>query len=585
MPGLPGLPLGPLPADLDALVRRVCGSVDHLLALQDRDPDAPTSGCFHPAYWRDKSAGFADMRRQEAVLPLAWMWRHEFPGNTRRGDPALLRAALLGLRYWCAQQHDDGTFDEWYSKEHGYATTAFSVFAVGLTVQCLGSDLPAPLREQVLRSIGRAADWLANNDDWFKTNHEAVGVAALGLAALVLDQPRYAAAAERNAAQIAARQHPEGWSREVNACDVGYSFLLAEYLALHAVLCGASASLVPAKRALRFALHFLHPDMTSGSEYGICANAYVSRVAAVALAPHDAQAAAMLRWMERAPATQPTGTLEDDLRLSRWAFQPLLAALLHNGTIASRLRAESLPHEVLFFEQQQADYEATAAGLSAHARPGYVAWVATCSGAVVRVAFRTPTGFSAVVADRGAAAPLGEHRLRTCSYSLGRHNSRDATGALVLEAPLKHCTFVQPKPWQRFALALAVRLPGGPRWARKLIDVWRARKGTALNQSVAAVSSGVSALQLVRRVHFAADHIVIDDHLTGPADAATACLTLDGPWRAMQSGAGASADAATARISFGACGAQPSVSGLRLVRALSLHADGPGWQLRESPSA
>ncbi|MSR74321.1 MAG: hypothetical protein EXS14_02460 [Planctomycetes bacterium] len=568
-----------LPADLESLVRRVCDSTAHLLALQDRDPDAPTSGCFHPAHWRDKTAGFADMRRQEAVLPLAWMWRHDFPGNTHKGDALLLRSALLGLKYWCAQQHDDGTFDEWYSQEHGYATTAFSTFAVALTVQALGDELQDPLRRDVLRCMERAADWLATHDDWFKTNHEAVGVAALGMAAQVLQKPHLEHAAQRNAAQITARQHPEGWSAEVGACDVGYSFLLAEYLALHAVLCGEQSSLLPARKAFVFAVHFLHPDMSSGSEYGICANAYVSRVAAVALAPHDAQAAAMVRWMQRAPAQQPTSTLEDDLRLSRWAFQPLLAALLHTGAQPSRLRADPVAHEPLFFERQHGDFEARDAGLSVHARPGYVAWVAACSGAVVRVAFRTPEGFSRIVVDRGVAARMGTRRLRTLAYAKGRH-AEHADDGLLLVAPLAQCAFVQPSPLQRLALAVAVRLPGGPRWARKLIDIWRARKGTALNQSVAAISAGNSAMHLTRRVHFAANHIQIEDRLASPADASTAMLVLDGPWSGLPHRA-----RVDGRINFDACGAQQSVSGLQLVREIALHADGPGWRLPGSPSA
>lgn len=568
-----------LPQDLEGLVLRVTTSVDRLLAQQDRDPDAPTAGCFHPAHWRDKSSSFADMRRQESVLPLALMWRHEFPGNLRRGDARLLEAALLGLRYWCQEQHDDGTFDEWYAREHGYATTAFSTFAVALTVDTLGESLAGPLRLDVLRALTRSAEWLATHDDWFKTNHEAVGVAALGVAAKTLELSRLAGRARENAAAIAARQHAEGWSREITSVDVGYSFLIAEYLGVHAVLCGEAASLVPARRALHFAAHFLHPDMTTSPDYGICANPYVSRLAAVALAPHDARAAGMLNWMQRVTGTAATGTLEDDLRLARWAFQPLLAALLVDGRMPTRLAAAPITPEPLFFEKTQADFAAPVAGLSAHARPGYVAWISAASGAVVRVAFRDGTRFLPLVAERGLALRAGADVFRTRAWNRRGLPLQDGA-ALALEAPLVRCRFVQPSGLQRFLLSFATRLPGGPRWSRKLIDIWRARKGTALNQSTAALGGGAAPATLLRRIELREHEVLLDDRITGHADPAALSLEIDGSFEGLPA-----ARDASFRVPLSACGPVRSTSGLRLVRALGCRGSRPFWERREVPSA
>ena len=69
---------------------------------------------------------------------------------------------------------------------------------------------------------------------------------------------------------------------------------------------------------------------------------------------------------------------------------------------------------------------------------------------------------------------------------------------------------------------------------RWLIDRWRARRGTALNQSAAAVGSGRSPYRLRREVRFHADHVEIVDRIEsdlGPIDPGAVFMVLDGPIR------------------------------------------------------
>ena len=528
-----------LPADLHALVAEVVGQVPRLLALQDRDPDSPMRGCMHPAYWRDKSSDVADMRRQEAALTFAWLWRHPLPGNRYHRDGSLLHAALRALRFWTVMQHRDGTFDEWYTGEHGYATTAFSTYAVALAVEALGERLSDPLRERVVRSLRLGADWLTGHHDWFKTNHEAVGVAALGAVGHLLDDDAYRRTASRHAARIAERMHAEGWSREITGVDVGYTFLLAEYLGMHAVLNGDRDVLASVTRAYRFAADFLHPDLTTGAEYGICGNPYFSRVATVIAARHDPVAAAVLAWMAR-PSPEPpdtSATLKDDLRLSRYAYQPLLAALLYLGRLPRRDvpldAAPQVPAAPLLFERLDEDRWYPGARLAAVARPGYAAWFAVCHGGFLRIAFRNGDGFVTAVADRGYALDHGSKVFRNARYSLDADVDR-RDDAMTVTAPLVECSFVMPPYWARVGLRVATAMPMGHRWSRWLIDRWRARKGTALNQSAAAVGRGRSPYRLRREVRFHADYVEIVDRIEsdrGPIDPGAVFMVLDGPIR------------------------------------------------------
>lgn len=505
-----------LSLDLHEVVGEVLSQVPRLLALQDKDPDSPMRGCMHPAYWRDKSSDVADMRRQEAALALAWAWLHPFPGNPWQGNHDVLMGSLRAIGFWTRQQHRDGTFDEWYKNEHGYATTAFSSYAMSLATEALGDALNGELRERTFNCIRKCGDWLATHDDWFKTNHQAVGVAALGAIGRVTGDRKYLDAAHRNAQRIVDRMHPEGWSKEISGLDVGYTFLLAEYMGMHAVLTGDTTFIPAITKAYRFAARFLHPDMTSGAEYGICGNPYFSRVATAVLKPHDGIARGVAdHWMNEPldlPYRDTSATLKDDLRLARYAYQPLLAALIYSNTLERKDLEGAEPREdeeSLFIRDDQEHWFPEAQLLSV-TREGYCAWAAPCHGGLVRVAFRDGDGFRTPHVDRGYVIDEGGHRYRNARYGLDLGGTWDGE-VFRVTAPLVKTGFVMPPYWARVGLRVATSLPKGHRWTRWAIDKWRARKGTALNQSSAGVSRGVSPWVLQREVRFRDDRIEISD--------------------------------------------------------------------------
>jgi hypothetical protein len=524
-----------LPADLSDLVSEVLTAVPRLLTLQDRDPDSPMRGCMHPAFWRDKSSEVADMRRQEAALAFAWIWKHPFPGNRYQGDPEVLHASLRAMGFWTRNQHRDGTFDEWYKNEHGYATTAFSSYAMSLALLALEDAVPENLRQAVLFSLRRSGDWLLTHDDWFKTNHQAVGVAALCAIGRATDEVRYIQGGRRNADRILKKVHEEGWSREISGTDLGYTFLLCEYMAMFAVLSGDTSFLPSLKKPYRFAVDFLHPNLTTGAEYGVCANPYFSRVAAVALAPHDPLAQATVRMMERKTVSprDTSATLKDDLRLSRYAYQPLLAALLHTGDLP-RKDAPTSAVEPALLPFERLDHLAwySQAKLLSVARPAYAAWVSPAYGGFVRACFRSEYGFDHALGDRGYAIEDGKHVLRNAYYSLKRAAQFEAS-TLHCESPFVRAGFVMPPYWARLGLRFSTSLPGGPRASRWLIDQWRKRKGTALNQSSAGVAKGKAPITLSRRVTFHPDRLDILDVITSttePLPSSRIHCVLDGPW-------------------------------------------------------
>lgn len=141
--------------------------------------------------------------------------------------------------------------------------------------------------------------------------------------------------------------------------------------------------------------------------------------------------------------------------------------------------------------------------------------------------------FLPMVTDRGYAVVHKNKTYRNAHYRLDAATVR-GQGQLQIEASISPCGFVQPPYWARVGLRVATSLPYGPRWSRWLIDQWRARKGTALNQSAAGVSSGSSQWTLHRQIEFLDDRLRVRDRIVsqvGPLDPNALWMVFDGPVR------------------------------------------------------
>src|SRR5205085_992462 len=125
----------------------VVNSAWRLLSLQDNNELSPSYGCFHYAYWRDKTSEFADARFQEAgaalgLLSLPFFDSARAAGRLASSD-ALYRGFSAGLTNLAAQQYPEGCYDEWYKGERGFAATEFTTIAYGLADRFLADRLEA----------------------------------------------------------------------------------------------------------------------------------------------------------------------------------------------------------------------------------------------------------------------------------------------------------------------------------------------------------------------------------------------------------------------------------------------------------
>jgi hypothetical protein len=480
-----------------------------LQAMQDMNPMSPSFGCFHYAYWRDKTSEFPDARFQEAGATLALLSLPMFDGARADGRLASSHALYAGfsaaLGNWARQQHAEGSFDEWYKGERGFAATAFTTIAFGLAARFLGTSLAAPDRSVLADAVAKAGAWLARRDDKVKSNHEAAAAAALALAWELTGDQRLRAAARAKLENTLRRQHGEGWFPEVGGMDLGYCSVLLDYVMLHALVTGDDVALPAMSRLAAFMLPLLHPDGTISPEMGLCLNPYVGRLGMGLLSARDDNAARLVGHFTTETPGQAglRPVLADDLRLARWSHVPLVTALL-----AARFRPA---HASSLLEGQAQGWTwSHEAGVGAYHAPEMDIYVAAAGAGATRV-------FAAgqlVYEDLEFLLDSDEGRVVACGYDRGRPVTLEARG-VRLSCRLCGTRFVFPGLPARLVLRLGATTAVGARLVRAVIDAVRIRRRTASNQSAAPTAGRPSPYLLERSITVDGAMLDVSDRLGG----------------------------------------------------------------------
>lgn len=486
-----------------------------LCAVQDFHPNSSSFGCFHTAYWRDKTSAFPDARFQEAGATLGLLSLpvfHSPAGNLGLPSHSELYARFsAALRALHRQQYKEGCYDEWYKGERGFAATAFTSAAFGLTAIALGPRLADDDRAVLVDTLARAGNWLAGRDDLVKTNHEAVACLSLLAIWRVTGDARFHAAALAKIELTLAQQTAEGWFPELRGADLGYSHLVLDYMMLSLLLTD-DARIVPAmRRLLGFVCPHLHPDLTIGEDGSTCRNTYVGQIGLLLLARHDARAEAIVSRLREQPPDRGrlVPYLADDLRFARWSCLPVIAALLalrSDQAGDGKIRGARLPYPAGWTHHREA-------GFAAYHRGDTSLFLPVAGGAVLRAY----GGARLAIEDLGYDVLDNGTPYTTRFYDLARPMSAttDETSGISVELEFG---FARTRDFFPSSLSRALlRVGSSTAWSSRLtraaIDVYRTKKNTALNQSATSVGAERGAYRLIRRVLAASDGIRIHDSL------------------------------------------------------------------------
>src|SRR3989344_274691 len=158
---------------------KALNQIPRLLSCLDRNPFSPSYGCFNREFWLTRTRDFPDSIAQFGTLSLALVWAHKFPeGEQYYKNKEVKEWVLAGIKYWMKIQHSDGSFDEFYPNERGWAgPTGFLLYAMLRSYELLGADFPEDLKQEFFKAVKRSAWFLATREEpGVLANHHAMAL-------------------------------------------------------------------------------------------------------------------------------------------------------------------------------------------------------------------------------------------------------------------------------------------------------------------------------------------------------------------------------------------------------------------------
>ncbi len=216
-------------------LERALGQFPRLLSLQDRTPFSPTYGSLRRGYWLDKAIDFPDAQSQWGVHAMALAYANQMPDNPYYRHPKMLEWVIAALEHWARIQHRDGSFDEFYPYERGWAgPTAFTLHGSVEAFRLVQAEVPRETGGRIVRAIRRAAAYVAagESEEDHLANHHAIAALAVWKASTFLSDAKLRAAYERLwRGFLGYHNDREGWSREYDGIDPGYLSATVSFLA------------------------------------------------------------------------------------------------------------------------------------------------------------------------------------------------------------------------------------------------------------------------------------------------------------------------------------------------------------------
>ena len=459
-----------------------------LLSQVNRDADLITYGSCDRNYWHQSIRDFSSAILQQACLSLALVWRTDFPGNIWYGSANVREWAAAALRYMGKIQLPDGSFNEYYPNEHSFPATAFNLFA-----GCRAYRLLELGDEEVLATLGRAADWLCAHDETKTCNQQAAAIAGLYRFYGMTGRREILEAAERKLEALLALYSQEGWFPEQGGADIGYSSVTLDMLTevyeesgdgrLRSVLGGM----------VDFLSHFVHPDGTIGGEYGSRNTVYFlpsGLETCVRLGIRRETASAMIDRLFGKDAGESFMDSVDDRYLSHYVMHSFLRALA--GYTPRKPSPEKLPYETIHSRYYPE------AGLMTRCTGAYYAVVSLRKGGLVKV-YR---GDEEVLNDCGYRVPWGKGRTAVTNWLNPDLAGRCEGDSLEISGRM---TLVKPRT-QNPRYHVLLRLAALVRGARLRDDIKR----------MTIFQKASCSVRFARKVTFLPDGVRIRDTIDNP---------------------------------------------------------------------
>jgi len=497
-------------SDLDFQLKFVAENAWRLSGMQDSNPISPSFGCFHLAYWRDKVSEFPDARFQEAGATLGLLSLSNFDlfrqSEVLTSPESLYEGFRSGLIALTNQQYPCGSFDEWYKGERGYAATEFPMIAYGLAGFLMKDKIKQEdflLLKNFFMSAGK---FLSSRQDKVKSNHEAAASAALALAFYITKEESFETVARNKIKETLTRQTAEGWFPEVSGMDIGYCFVLLDYVMLYVLVTGDEEPIPSMKKLFDFIFPFIQPDLTVSPELGLCLNPYVGRLGTSLLSNYDEKAAMVSAEFSKKIVGNKglMPYLGDDLRFARWSHLPVVTHLLKE-----EFKPKNSPEELGNKFPKGWTFRKEAGICAYHQEKLHLYFFPSGGGGI-----RCFNGKHLVLEDLGYFLNSTKGNFSCSGYNSKRPLEKLSNG-FKIQVNFGRSEFFYPSFLSRLVLRVGCIIPKFSQILRSLIDWYRMNNKTAINQSAAPVSDSKSFYSFTRKVTIEGLSINIHDTLEG----------------------------------------------------------------------
>lgn len=251
----------------DVYIEVALSQIPRLLTLMDRKKGFNTYGSCDRPYWRYRSIDFASSNNQIGALPLALVYKNNYPNNIYYRNPKIRDWAIAAMEFLPRTQNPDGTLNETHPYIWVVAATAFPVYAVSQAYMLLKEEVPAASKEIILKGLELSGKWLLTTSETQVVNQESAAAIALYNLYEITRDEKYKKGAEAKIKRIISSQTEEGWFNEYGGGDIAYLTITICCLARYYKKTLDKDVLNALKKSIAFISYFVHPNGTMGGEY------------------------------------------------------------------------------------------------------------------------------------------------------------------------------------------------------------------------------------------------------------------------------------------------------------------------------
>lgn len=485
---------------------RGLAQLPRLLSLEDRNEFSKTYGSFNREFWLCRSTDFPSSIAQFGVHALALAYTQPFPDNPYHGNPKVLMWTLAAMEDWIRIQRPDGSFDEFYPNERGWAgPTGFLVYAMCDSYHLLQGHVPADLDERFRTCVARAGRFLAKYDEpGVLANHHAMAVLPIYEAYALLNDPKLLAGFHVRLDDFLSYCYEEGWCLEYDGADLGYLSATVSFLGkLRKRYTDERIEKVCA-RAIDYCAHFVLPGGHYGGAMGSRQTLHFYPHGFELFAPENPTAAAvaeaMLRSLWRGRLVPPE--IQED-RYFLYRIPELLLSYVDWKPRQEPLPA--LPHEGPPFRKSWQKSR-----MHVRRTPEAYAAVNLAKGGTLQIC-RASDG-KTIVSDCGILARLADGKVITTQWIDPAHAVRETEDLLEIEGNFHVMVMKIFTPWTFIAFRLFMLFVG---WNTGMA-YWI--KGTI--RKMLMTKSGAVAARFRRSIRFSPGKATVTDTIRragGPA--------------------------------------------------------------------